>query len=45
MELFTVLSKKDQLVEAIKKQILSSKMVSGTKLNSVRELAEKRIIK
>lgn len=40
MELFTVLSKKEQVAEAIKNQITSGKIASGIKLSSVRELAE-----
>jgi hypothetical protein len=40
MELFTLLSKKEQVAEAIKKQIVSGKTAPGTKLSSVRELAE-----
>lgn len=41
MELFTLLSKKEQVAGAIKKQIVSGKTAPGTKLSSVRELAEK----
>lgn len=41
MEMFTLLSKKEQVAEAIKKQIVSGKIAPGAKLNSVRELADK----
>ena len=39
MQLFTLQSKSEQVAEAIKKQIISGKVLPGAKLNSVRELA------
>lgn len=39
MSLFTVLSKKEQVAEEIKKQIIEGKVLPGTKLRSVRDLA------
>ncbi|MFA7231351.1 MAG: winged helix-turn-helix domain-containing protein [Victivallaceae bacterium] len=39
MELFTLLSKKEQIAEAIKAKVNTGKIAPGTKLNSVRELA------
>ena len=39
MQLFTLQSKSEQVADAIKKQIISGKVLPGAKLNSVRELA------
>jgi hypothetical protein len=40
VELFTVLSKKEQVAKAIKQQISDGRIAPGTKLSSVRTLAE-----
>ena len=39
MELFTVLSKKEQVAEAIRKKIISVNITPGTRLSTVRKLA------
>ena len=39
MQLFTLQSKKEQLAEAIKSQIVRGKVIAGAKLSSVRDLA------
>jgi hypothetical protein len=41
MQLFALQSKKEQLAEALKSRIVSGKVPTGTKLSSVRELADR----